>query len=296
MVADFVVEAPGGRLDTYLTNRIGDQSRSTIQAMIRNGQVRVNDKVVAKPAFELHAGDTVSISKRDSEPVLVEVEAVDLDILHETADFMVLNKRPGIVVHPAPGHESGTLTQAVIEYAPELQGVGEPGREGLVHRLDKDTSGLIVFAKHDEFLELLQRQFKSRVIEKRYLALVDDSPPSSRGRVEAAIARDPKYRQRFSVQESGRAAETEFYVRERFKRHTLLELHPITGRTHQVRIHMQFLECPVVGDRIYGRRYPSLDVERQMLHAWKMAIPGQGDFEAPIPEDLEDAMLQASRK
>jgi len=296
MKADFVVEAPGGRLDTYLTDRIADQSRSMIQAMIRDGQVRVNDKVAAKPAFELHVGDTVRIFQIDAEPASIEVEAVELDILHETADYMVLNKPPGIVVHPAPGHESGTLTQAVIEYAPELQGVGEPGREGLVHRLDKDTSGLLVIAKNEEFLELLQQQFKSRVIEKQYLALVDESPPSSRGRVEAAIARDPKHRQRFSVQESGRAAETEFYIRERFKRHTLLELHPITGRTHQVRVHMQFLECPVVGDRIYGRRYPSLDVERHMLHAWKMAIPGQGDFEAPIPADLEDAMLQASRK
>ena len=296
MKADFVVEAPGGRLDTYLTNRIADQSRSAIQAMIRNGQVRVNDNVAAKPAFELNVGDMVSMSQINAESVLIEVETVELDVLHETADYMVVNKPPGIVVHPAPGHESGTLTQAVIEYAPELQGVGEPGREGLVHRLDKDTSGLIVFAKNEEFLELLQQQFKSRVIEKQYLALVDDGPPNSRGRVEAAIARDPKHRQRFSVQESGRAAETEFYIRERFKRHTLLELHPITGRTHQVRIHMQFLECPVVGDRIYGRRYPSLDVERHMLHAWKMAIPGQGDFEAPIPEDLEDAMLQASRK
>ena len=296
MKADFVVEAPGGRLDTYLTNRIADQSRSAIQAMIRNGQVRVNDKVAAKPAFELNVGDMVSMSQINAESVLIEVETVELDVLHETADYMIVNKPPGIVVHPAPGHESGTLTQAVIEYAPELQGVGEPGREGLVHRLDKDTSGLIVFAKNEEFLELLQQQFKSRVIEKQYLALVDDGPPNSRGRVEAAIARDPKHRQRFSVQESGRAAETEFYIRERFKRHTLLELHPITGRTHQVRIHMQFLECPVVGDRIYGRRNPSLDVERHMLHAWKMAIPGQGDFEAPIPEDLEDAMLQASRK
>ncbi len=296
MKADFVVEAPGERLDAYLANRIADQSRNTIQAMIRNGQVLVNDIVAAKPAFELHVGDTVRISQIDAEPVLVEVEGVELDILHETADYMVLNKPPGIVVHPAPGHESGTLTQAVIEYDPELRGVGEPGREGLVHRLDKDTSGLIVFAKNGEFLELLQHQFKSRVIEKQYLALVDESPPTSKGRVEAAIARDPKHRQRFSVQEGGRAAETVFYIRERFKRHTLLELHPITGRTHQARIHMQFLECPVVGDRIYGRRYPSLDVERHMLHAWKMAIPGQGDFEAPIPEDLEDAMLQASRK
>ena len=296
MKVDFEVQAPGGRLDTYITNRITDQSRSTIQAMIRNGQVRVNDKVVAKPALELHVGDTVLISQVDAPPALNEVEALELDILHETEDYMVLNKPPGLVVHPAPGHETGTLTQAAIEYAPELRGVGEPGREGLVHRLDKDTSGLIVIAKSDEFLEVLQQQFKSRVIEKQYLALVDESPPSSRGKVEAALARDPKHRQRFSIQESGRAAETEFYIRERFKRHTLVELHPITGRTHQVRIHMQFLECPVVGDRIYGRRYPSLDVERHMLHAWKMAIPGQGDFEAPIPEDLKDAMLQASRK
>jgi len=296
MKADFVVEAPGGRLDTYLADRIADQSRNAIQAMIRNGQVRVNDKVAAKPAFELHVGDTVRLSQIDDEPFLVVDEAVELDILHEAADYMVLNKPPGIVVHPSPGHEGGTLTQAVIEYAPELHGVGEPGREGLVHRLDKGTSGLIVFAKNEEFLELLQQQFKSRLIEKQYLALVDESPPSSRGRVEAAIARDPKHRQRFSVQEGGRAAETEFYIRERFKRHTLLELHPITGRTHQVRIHMQFLECPVVGDRVYGRRYPSLDVERQMLHAWKITLPGHGDFKAPIPEDLDHAILQASRK
>ncbi len=296
MEADFVVKSPGGRLDTYLADRIADQSRNAIQAMIRNGQVRVNDKATIKPAFELHVGDTVRLSNIDAKPVAVEVEAVELDILHETADYMVLNKPPGIVVHPSPGHASGTLAQAVIEYAPELLGVGEPGREGLVHRLDKDTSGLIVFAKNEEFLELLQQQFKSRVIEKQYLALVDESPPSSRGRVEAAIARDPKHRQRFSVQESGRASETEFRIRERYKRHTLLELHPITGRTHQVRIHMQFLECPVVGDRVYGRRYPSLNVQRQMLHAWKMALPGHGEFEAPIPNDLEDAMLQASRK
>ncbi len=294
--ADFVVEPPGGRLDAYLADRIADKSRNSIQAMIRNKQVRVNGKVVAKPAFELHLGDTIQLSQIEAESSFAESERVELDILHETKDYMVINKTAGIVVHPSPGHDSGTLAQAAIEYAPELRGIGEPGREGLVHRLDKDTSGLIIFAKKGESFRLMQQQFKSRVIEKTYLALVDGAPPSDKGRVEAPIARDPRHRQRFAVQEGGRQAVTEFRIRERFKRHTLLEVHPITGRTHQVRIHLQFLECPVVGDRVYGKRNPSLKVERQMLHAWKMKLPGHAEFEAPVPDDLKHAIRQATRK
>lgn len=291
-----MVDPPGGRLDAYLAGRIADRSRNSIQAMIRNEQVQVNGKVVVKPAFELHSGDTIRLSQLDAQSAFAEFDVVDLDILHETTDYMVINKSAGIVVHPSPGHESGTLAQAAIDYVPELRGIGEPGREGLVHRLDKDTSGLIIFAKNEEFLELLQQQFKSRVIEKTYMALVDGGPPSDKGRVEAPIARDPKHRQRFAVQEGGRQAISEFRTRERFKHHTLLEVHPITGRTHQVRIHMQFLECPVVGDRVYGKRHPSLDVERQMLHAWKLKLPGHEEFEAPLPEDLADAIQQATRK
>jgi len=294
--ADFVVEAPGGRLDTYLADRIADRSRNSVQSMIRNKQVRVNGEVVAKPAFELHSGDTIRLTEIDEATTRDPSEITELDILHESDDFMVINKSPGVVVHPSPGHESGTLAQAAAAYAPELRGVGDPGREGLVHRLDKNTSGLIIFARNEATLKLLQEQFKAREVEKTYLALVDGAPPSDKGRVEAHIGRDPEHRQRFSVQASGREAVSEFATKERFKKHTLLEVHPITGRTHQVRIHMQFLECPVVGDTVYGRRHASLRVERQMLHAWKLALPGHPEFEAPIPQDIEDAVRIAAVK
>ncbi len=295
MMADFVVEPPGGRLDAYLAERIADRSRTSVQSMIRNGQVQVNGKSVAKPAFELHTGDTIRVSRPNAEPPFDDSQAAALDIVHETVDYMVVNKPAGIVVHPSPGHGSGTLAQAAIAHTPELRGLGEAGRGGLVHRLDKDTSGLIIFAKNEATLTLLQQQFKSREIKKTYLALVDGSPPSDVGRVEAPIARDPRNRQRFAVQESGRPAVTEFRIKERFDRHALLEAFPISGRTHQIRIHMKFLGCPVVGDEVYGRKKRSLDVDRQQLHAWKLRLPNRQEFEAPIPVDLANAIRQASR-
>ena len=294
--ADYLVEPPGGRLDAYLADRISGTSRTSIQSMIRNMQVQVNGETVLKPAFELHSGDTIRVTQLNAEPAFDGSEGVKLDILHETKDYMVINKPAGIVVHPSPGHQSGTLAQAVIKYVPELRGLGEPGREGLVHRLDKDTSGLIIFAKNEATLKLLQQQFKTREVEKTYLALVDDRPPTDKGRVEAPIARDPRHRQRFAVLEGGRPAVTEFRIQERFKRHALLEAYPATGRTHQVRIHMNFLGCPVVGDKVYGHKNVSLDVERQMLHAWKLRLLKGEDFEAPIPEDLEEAIRQASQE
>jgi len=294
-MADFVVEPPGGRLDAYLSERIADRSRTSVQSMIRNGQVQVNGKSVAKPAFELHTGDTIQVSQPKVEPPVDDSPAVALDIVHETVDYMVVNKPAGIVVHPSPGHGTGTLAQAAIAHTPELRGLGEAGRGGLVHRLDKDTSGLILFAKNEAMLTLLQQQFKSREIKKTYLALVDGSPPSDVGRVEAPIARDPRARQRFAVQESGRPAVTEFRIKEHFDRHALLEAFPISGRTHQIRIHMKFLGCPVVGDTVYGHKRRSLDVERQQLHAWKLRLPNREEFEAPIPKDLADAIREASR-
>ncbi|MFV1857776.1 MAG: RluA family pseudouridine synthase [Anaerolineales bacterium] len=293
--ADFVVEPPGGRLDAYLADRIADRSRTSLQAMIRNGQVQVNGRSVAKPAFELHSGDTIQVSRPGVEPPVDDYPPLALDIVHETTDYMVVNKPAGIVVHPSPGHESGTLAQAAIAHAPELGDLGEAGRGGLVHRLDKDTSGLILFAKNEATLTLLQEQFKTRKIKKTYLALVDGSPPSDEGRVEASIARDPRNRQRFAILESGRPAVTDFRIKERFDRHALLEAFPISGRTHQIRIHMKFLGCPVVGDQVYGHKKRSLDVDRQQLHAWKLRLPDRDEFEAPIPADLADAIRQASR-
>jgi 23S rRNA pseudouridine1911/1915/1917 synthase len=293
MKANFVVETPGGRLDAYLADQMADQSRSKVQSMIRNGQVYVNDSVVVKPSFEVRLKDSIRVSFLDDEPPSMKLDSIALNVIYETKDFMVVNKPAGVVVHPSLGHEYGTLAQAAMVHAPELQGLGEAGREGLVHRLDKDTSGLIIFAKNLAMLERLQLQFKNREIEKTYLALVDDRPPSDKGRVDASIARDPKNRQRFAVLDGGRAAITEFKVREHFERHTLLEAFPITGRTHQIRIHMKFLGCPVVGDRVYGKKKDSLSVERQMLHAWRLKLPNRDAFEAPTPEDFAQALNMA---
>jgi len=293
VAAEFVVEAPGGRLDVYLADRLEGKSRTLVQSMIRNGSVRVNSNIVAKPSFELHSGDSISIIQPTIGPSLDKAEKLTLEIVDETKDYMVVNKPAGMVVHPSPGHVSGTLAQAAIAHAPELQGLGEAGREGLVHRLDKDTSGLIIVAKNAATLTHLQQQFKTRQIEKTYLALVDDGPPSEKGRVEAPIARDPSSRKKFAVLENGRPAITEFRVTERFDRHSLLEAYPLTGRTHQIRIHMKFLGCPVVGDEVYGHKKPSLKVVRHQLHAWKLKLPDWNELEAPIPEDLVDAIQQA---
>lgn len=291
MKTEFEVEASGGRLDAFLADQVADQSRNKLQSMIRNGQVQVNGTVVTKPAFGLAKGDRIHVSLHDRDPALYTSEPPELDIIYEGNDYLVLNKPPGIVVHPSHGHESGTLAQGVMAYAPELKGLGETGREGLVHRLDKDTSGLILFAKNEKSLGLFQRQFKAREVKKTYLALVDGTPPSSKGRIEASIGRDPRNRQRFAILErEGRPAITEFKVREQFKRHTLLEAQPITGRTHQIRIHLKFLGCTVVGDRVYGRKKSTLEVKRQMLHAWKLKLPDGEEFEAPVPDDFAEAI------
>ncbi|MFQ5943187.1 MAG: RluA family pseudouridine synthase [Anaerolineales bacterium] len=286
------MESPAGRLDAYLAERI-PHSRTVIQSMIREGRITVNGTVVAKPAFDLQSGDAIQVHPIDEDPSEKKYEPVTLETVSETNDFVVINKPAGIVVHPSPGHESGTLAQAVAKHAAEVRGLGEAGREGLVHRLDKDTSGLIIFAKNEATLTLLQDQFKTRQIEKTYLALVDGHPPSDKGRVEAPIARDPRNRQRFAVQDAGRSAVTEFSTQERFEHHSLLHAFPLSGRTHQIRIHMNFLGCPVVGDTVYGRKVPSLHVKRQQLHAWKLKLPNVDEFEAPIPEDFKDAVRQA---
>lgn len=291
-MAEFVVESPGGRLDTYLATKV-PESRNAVQALIRNSQIMVNGKIVTKPAYEVHAGDTIQVSRPDPVLAVGEPGIVTLEIVHESGDYIVINKPAGTVVHPSPGHDSGTLAQAVLAHAPELKSVGETGREGLVHRLDKDTSGLILFAKNQATLERLQQQFKSREVEKTYLAIVDGHPPSTKGRVEAPIARDPSNRQRFSIQDGGREAVTEFRTAKRYRANSLLEAFPLTGRTHQIRIHMKFLECPIVGDRVYGHKNLSLDVERQMLHAWKLRLPDGEEFMAPIPQDFEEAIRQA---
>lgn len=224
-------------------------------------------------------------------------EPIPLQIVLENRDLLLVDKPAGMVVHPAPGHESGTLVHAALAHAPELEGVGGERRPGVVHRLDRDTSGLILLAKNDRAHQWLQRQFKDRSVEKTYLALVDGRPPTPTGRIEAAIGRDPRRRKQMAVttQKKGRPAQTTYRIARAYRSHCLLEIQPRTGRTHQVRVHLAFLGCPIVGDTVYGRKRPSLPVARQMLHAWRLRLrlPGEKEprlFEAPLPSDFRAAL------
>ena len=228
-------------------------------------------------------------------------EDIPLNIIFENDDLAVINKPAGMVVHPAAGHATGTLVQAALAAIPDLQGINGEERPGVVHRLDKETSGLIILAKNKKSHRWLQDQFRLRKVKKVYLALVDGKPPTPTGRVEAEIARDPSHRKQMAVVSNGRGrpATTDYATLEQFPQHTLIEAHPLTGRTHQIRLHLAFLGCPIVGDTIYGHKKPSIDLGRHFLHAAKITFVFPGEktphiFEAPLPEELE-AVLQNLR-
>lgn len=281
------------RLDKFLVTRLPEFSRSRLQSFIKEERVIVDGQPARKTGQMLEGGEVVQVDIPPPQPSELTPEAIPLDVVFENRDVLVVNKPAGMVVHPAAGHHSGTLVHAALAHAPDIEGVGGERRPGVVHRLDKNTSGLILLAKNDFAHCWLQDQFRSRQVEKTYLALVDGTPPTPRGRIEAAIGRDTRQRQTMTVLPSGkgRAATTEYHTRQSFPHHTLLEVHPITGRTHQIRVHLAFLGCPVVGDTVYGRRRPSLPIDRHFLHASRLVIrlPGQTEpqtFEAPLPEEL----------
>ena len=287
------------RLDKLLAQELGDFSRSYIQKIITAGGVSVDGYPQYKKAELISPGMEVEIIIPPAEDSELQPEKIPLDILFEDTDCIVINKPAGMVVHPSLGHPTGTLVQAVLAYAPEIEGVGGVKRPGLVHRLDQNTSGVILLAKNDRAHQHFQDQFKDRKVGKVYLALVEGRPPSPKGRIEVAIGRDPKFRQRMAaVQEpEGREAISEFFTLEEFSRHTLIKVSIFTGRTHQIRVHLSFLGCPVVGDTIYGRRKPSLDLNRQFLHAHqlKISLPGedrQRTFESALPGDLQEILAQ----
>lgn len=282
------------RLDKYLAHSLPEFSRTRLQAFIRDGLVRVDGQTAQKGGQALGLGSTIEVDVPPKKQAELVPEEVELDIIYENKDLLVVNKPPGMVVHPSAGHGSGTLVHAALAHAPDIEGVGGEQRPGVVHRLDKDTSGLILLAKNDASHRWLQNQFRARQVAKNYLALVDGKPPTTQGRVEAPIGRDPAHRKKMAIVplNKGRQATSEYRTIETFFHHTLLEIKPITGRTHQIRLHMAFLDCPVVGDRVYGRRNPSLNLDRHFLHAARLTVllPGENEqrtFEAPIPEDLE---------
>jgi 23S rRNA pseudouridine1911/1915/1917 synthase len=255
-----------------------------------------------RSALKLERGDEILVRIPPPAPMNVEAEDIPLHVVFENEDVLLINKPAGMVVHPALGHAHGTLVSAVLARAPDVEQVGNAERPGIVHRLDKDTSGLILIARNEPAQRALQRAFAERRVEKTYLALVDGRPPTASGRIEADLGRDPVHRQRMAVVPAsrGRPALTLFHTLEQFDKHTLLEVHPQTGRTHQIRVHLSYVGCPVVGDRVYGRRSPTLSATRQMLHAvrLRLILPGEAaarEFEAPLPEDFA-AALSAIRR
>ncbi|NOH04269.1 MAG: RluA family pseudouridine synthase [Chloroflexi bacterium] len=290
------------RLDKYLVSCLPEFSRARIQGLIADGFVFVNGAPAKKAGQMLENGSEIEVRIPPPVPSGLIAEDIPLNIVFENDDLIVVNKPAGMVVHPAAGHYSGTLVNAVLGYDPEMEGIGGEERPGLVHRLDKETSGLIVLAKNERAHNWLQDQFRLRKVEKTYLALVDGKPPTPAGRVEAPIGRDPSHRKKMAILPpgKGRDAVSEYRTLESFKHHTLLEFHPLTGRTHQIRLHCQFLGCPIVGDSVYGRKNPSVEIARHFLHASKLKIVPPGEkqprtFEAELPEELK-AVLEEVRR
>lgn len=295
---ELTADRPGERLDVFLARRAPELSRSRARRLIDEGGVTVDGRS-ERPSYALAAGETV-VAELPSEPeAALAAEAIPLAIVYQDDDIIVVDKPAGLTVHPAPGHPRGTLVNALLALAPELAESGDTLRPGIVHRLDRDTSGLLVVARSDRAHEALTRQLKEREVSKTYLALVQGSPEPPEGVIEAPIGRHPKDRKKMAVVAGGRDAETKYKLREALGDCTLLEVQPVTGRTHQIRVHLAAIGHPVVGDSVYGKRSDLID--RQALHAWRLAfdLPSSGrlvEFESPLPPDLQEALAALRRR
>lgn len=300
-IIEFQVETSGERLDKLIVERAEalslDLSRARIQAMIKDGHVTVNGTPV-KPGVKLRGAELVravvpSVPEAETQP-----EKIDLTVIYEDDEIAVIDKPAGMVVHPGTGNEAGTLVNALLARYPKLADMrNTDGRQGIVHRLDKDTSGLMVIALTDHARLNIINQFQERTVQKIYLALLERTPKTVTGRIDAAIGRDPRQRKRMAVQRDGRPAVTEFVVTDTDFREdqALVEVNLLTGRTHQIRVHMAFIGCPVVGDAIYGFRKQRVGLKRNFLHAHKLAFdhPRSGErlnFESPLPVGLQNIL------
>jgi 23S rRNA pseudouridine1911/1915/1917 synthase len=312
MITEFLVtsgEQPK-RLDVFLVNRERDMSRSRLQRLIELGRIRINDQVV-RPSQKIKPGDKITMDVPKAEPLALQGEAIPLEVLYEDDQLLVLNKPPGIVVHPAPGNWTGTLVNALLHYfqisGGTVSSIGGKERPGLVHRLDKDTSGVMVIAKTDQAHRHLSAQFKLHTITRVYEALVWQVPKRGHGTIELAIGRDAKERKKFSARTSRpKDAITEYTVDRRFgKAAAHLLLYPRTGRTHQLRVHLASLGHPILGDPTYGGRkvcsVDGVEVPRVMLHARTLGFshPVTGEvceYERPCPPDMERMILELEER
>lgn len=283
------------RIDKFVKEQLGDEiSRTQIQIWIEGGSVLVNGAKV-KTNYKLAPGDRITLTIPEAESVEIVPEDIPLDIYYEDSDVIVVNKPRGMVVHPAPGHSSGTLVNALMAHCKDLSGINGELRPGIVHRIDKDTSGLIMAAKNDKSHASLAAQLKEHSVTRKYLALVQGNLSHDQGTVDAPIGRDPHDRKMYTViDRNSKHAVTHFHVVERFGDYTLLELKLETGRTHQIRVHMKFIGHPLVGDPMYGRS-KGLKINGQALHAAVLGFvhPSTAEykeFTAPIPADMEDLL------
>lgn len=296
---------PGERLDAYLRTRFPAVSRGTLQKLIDTGDIRVNGREV-KPTYAPKAGDTVTVTWPEPKKLDLVPEEIPLDILFEDSDLLVINKAPDMVVHPGAGNYEHTLVNALLHHcAGQLSGIAGYARPGIVHRLDKDTSGCLVIAKNDTAHLGLSDQFRNRTIEKIYHAILCGEIPKTAGEIQAAIARHPSHRRSMAIAEpgKGREARTSFRLLERLQCSTLVQIVLHTGRTHQIRVHFQHLGYPLVGDKVYGgkqnarlRTQTRYSPERQMLHAYSLRFthPRSGQIitaTAPWPEDFQQAIV-----
>ena len=306
-VITLTLDRPGERLDKAIAEALPDISRTQCQRLIAEGHVRIGDRPV-KAGQRLKGGERITIIIPPIQQTSLIAEAIPLDIQYEDRDMLLVNKPAGMVVHPAPGHERGTLVNAILAHCPDLHGVGGERRPGIVHRLDKDTSGLIIVAKNDLALQMLQEQFKRREIKKIYLALVDGHFPQFEAMIDAPIGRSRRDRKRMAViphssSARSRPAQTAVEVQNYFSLSivdgklgtdadfTQLECRPYTGRTHQIRVHLAFAGYPIVGDAVYGLRRQKVSLKRHFLHASSLTFRRPSDgleltHTTSLPEDL----------
>ena len=288
----------GERVDKYVAQQVPSLSRSRVKKLIDDGLLSVNG-IVVRASHRLEEGDELILRVPAVEEIQLIPQHMPLRVVYEDDDLVVVDKTADLVVHPAPGHESGTLANALLARYPDLP-VDDDGRPGIVHRLDKDTSGLILVAKNEPARRDLQSQFKAGQVDKVYLALVEGQVEPRSGIIDAPIGRDPRERKRMAVvRQGGRPSVTEYRVLEQFGDFALLEVRPRTGRTHQVRVHLAFIRHPVVGDSVYGYRKQRLSVKRQFLHAHRLgfSLPSSGqrtELASDLPADL-GALLEELR-
>jgi 23S rRNA pseudouridine1911/1915/1917 synthase len=292
---NLLVQEKTERLDRYLSSAIPDLSRSRVQQLIEQGHVQINDQVCTSKKINLKIGDRICLEIPAVQRLELVAEDIPLDILYEDEQLLILNKPAGLVVHPAPGHADGTLVNALLAHCPNLPGIGGVQRPGIVHRLDKDTTGAIAIAKTDIAYQHIQAQLQAKTARREYLGVVYGAPKTESGTVDLPIGRHPQDRKKMaivSIEEGGRSAITHWQVKERLGNYTLIHFQLETGRTHQIRVHSAKIGHPILGDPVYGSgRSVGVNLPGQALHAWRLKLqhPISGNWvevTAPLPQTL----------